>query len=189
MSMKRCLKSMVMDGCLERTSCISPRFGSQRVLGPDSLVATSGERNSGVLAVAAKLFCEHGAQINCPVVAVQGSVDIRMVRREIAYCLHMIKSVNVCRGYSKPKLTVYIAVTKVQCCFCDGTRRSAWRTDTFFLLQANFVKTNLKHVASDIWGCWHSTVYTVIYLCDLDHISCIHRCFAVLIWEPKLLAV
>ena len=32
-------------------------------------------------------------------------------------------------------------------------------------------------------------MYTVIYLCDLDHISCIHRCFAVLIWEPKLLAV
>ena len=27
------------------------------------------------------------------------------------------------------------------------------------------------------------------YLCDLDHIGCIHRCFAVLIWEAKLLAV
>ena len=41
----------------------------------------------------------------------------------------------------------------------------------------------------DLWGCWYSTVHTVIYPCDLDHISCIHRCFAVLIWESKLLAV
>jgi len=40
-----------------------------------------------------------------------------------------------------------------------------------------------------LWGCWHRTVYTVIYLCGLDHIACIHRCFAVLICEPKLLAV
>jgi len=34
-----------------------------------------------------------------------------------------------------------------------------------------------------------STVYTVIYLCGLDHISCIHRCFVVLVCKPKLLAV
>jgi len=31
--------------------------------------------------------------------------------------------------------------------------------------------------------------FYAIYLCDLDHISCIHGCFAVLIWEPKLLVV
>ena len=32
-------------------------------------------------------------------------------------------------------------------------------------------------------------VYIVIYLCGLDHMSCIHRCFVVLICKPKLLAV
>jgi len=51
------------------------------------------------------------------------------------------------------------------------------------------VKYSYTNRVWDLWGCWHSTVYSVIYLCDWDHISCIHRCFAVLIWEQKLLAV
>jgi len=32
-------------------------------------------------------------------------------------------------------------------------------------------------------------IYTVIYLYGLDRISCIYRCFVVLICKPKLLAV
>ena len=54
------------------------------------------------------------------------------------------------------------------------------------LTKVNYTYTN--HVWG-LWGCCHSTVYIVIYLCGLDDISCIHCCFTVLIWEPKLHAV
>ena len=39
------------------------------------------------------------------------------------------------------------------------------------LTKVNYSYTN--HVCG-LWGCWHRTAYTVIYLHGLDHISCIH---------------